>query len=177
MTNSNEILYTGRRFAVERLHYLGSDGCAHCREVVRHPGAVVVIPLLNSDRICLVRNYRPAVNATLIELPAGTREPNEHPEQTAARELAEETGYSAGKIERIHAFFPSPGILDEEMLLYVATDLRPGTPRPEPGEEIENLVVPGSEAVRMALDGSIRDAKTIVGILVWDRVIRLPNRS
>ena len=104
----------------------------------------------------------------MIELPAGTREPAELPEVTARRELEEETGFSAGQIEHVLSFFVAPGILDERMHLYVATDLTPGPPRREPGEHIENLVVTKDEALAMVADGRICDAKTIIGLLYWE---------
>jgi ADP-ribose pyrophosphatase len=139
------------------------------REVIRHPGAVAVLPLLDDGRVCLVRNRRLSVDQELIELPAGTLEPGEDPQATALRELAEETGFQAEVIQQIHAFFLSPGILDERMHLFVAQGLRPGKANLQPDEEIHNLLVPWDEAVQMALDGRIHDAKTLIGLLYYDR--------
>jgi ADP-ribose pyrophosphatase len=130
---------------------------------------VVILPLLADDRVCLIRNHRIAVGQTLVELPAGTREFNEPVEATALRELSEETGYVAGRLEPLCRFYPSPGILDEEMQLFAATELVSAAPRREPGERIENLVVQYDEALRMVGDGTIRDAKTICGLLWWER--------
>ena len=140
------------------------------RQVIEHPGAVTIIPLVDAVRVCLVRNYRVAVGQTLIELPAGTLEPNEPPRETAKRELREETGYTAERWRELPAFFMSPGMLHERMHLFVAEDLTPGPPAREPGEEIDNLVVPWSEAVAMAERGEIEDAKSLVGILLWERI-------
>jgi ADP-ribose pyrophosphatase len=164
-----QTLLTTRRFRVDRVAYPGGDGRLHEREVIRHPGAVTVLPLLADERVCLIRNYRPAIGATLIELPAGTREPNEEPAATAARELAEETGYVSTRIRRLAEFYLSPGILDERMHLFLATHLLPGEPRREAGEQIENLVVPVAEALQMVADGRIQDAKTIIGLLHYER--------
>jgi ADP-ribose pyrophosphatase len=111
-----------------------------------------------------VPDHRPTVNETLIELPAGTLEPHEDPAVTAARELSEETGYRAGRLELVSEFYLSPGILDEKMRLYVASQLQPGTPHREAAEQIENLIVPISDALAMIADGRLRDAKTILGL-------------
>lgn len=159
------ILLETRKFRVEELTHDTPRGPV-TRQVVRHPGAVVLLPLLPEGRICLIENYRAAVDRTLLELPAGTREPNEPPEKTAARELIEETGYRAGRIELLTEFFVSPGILDERMLLYLATELTPGPPEREHGEQIENREFPFEEALGMALQGKIEDAKTLIGLLL-----------
>lgn len=140
------------------------------RQVIEHPGAVTIIPLVDADRVCLVHNYRAAVGKTLIELPAGTLEPNEPPRVTAQRELQEETGYTAQRWRELPGFFTSPGILHERMHLFVAAGLTPGPPAREAGEQIDNLVVPWREAVAMAERGEIEDAKSLVGILLWDRL-------
>jgi len=130
---------------------------------------VAIVPLLADGSVCLIRNFRVSVQQTLIELPAGTLEPSETPEQTARRELQEETGYRARRIYPLRAFYLSPGILDERMHVFVAEDLEAvGTAR-EPGEQIENLIVPWSEALRMVHAGEIQDAKTIAGLLLLDQ--------
>ena len=166
---NNEILFSGKRFHVERAIQTMPDGSQHVREVVRHPGAVVILPLLDDGRICFVRNYRVAVGQTLIELPAGTLEPGEDPAKTAVRELAEETGYRAALIEHLLTFCMSPGILDEQMHLYLAEQLSPGPMALEPGEDIQPLLCTWEEAMEMARRGEIRDAKTLVGLLYYQR--------
>jgi ADP-ribose pyrophosphatase len=159
-----ELLRTSR-FTVEKIDYPGDPD----RAVIRHPGAVVLIPVLPDGKICLIKNFRVSIQKTLIELPAGTLEKGELPEATAHRELIEETGYRAGNVELIHTFFPSPGILDEKMYLYVASQLVPGEAAREEGEQIENLVVELSEALEWIDQGQIIDAKTIAGLLLWHR--------
>ena len=176
MSDAEVLLKTGR-FTVIRREYATPDGCKHVRESVQHPGAVVVLPLLEDARVCLIRNYRHAVEQTLVELPAGTLEPNEDPIRTAARELEEETGYRAGAIEPLCQFFMSPGILNERMHVYLATGLTPGPSRLEPGEQIEPLLVPWSEALAMAEDGRIQDAKTLVALFFYDRRLRASRPS
>src|SRR5947207_4932 len=167
--NEPETLLTASKFRVVRETVTTAGGKTKTREIVRHPGACVIVPLLDDGRVCLIRNWRIAVNQTLIELPAGTLEPPEPPEKTAERELIEETGYRAKKIEFLHAFFLSPGILDEKMHLYLATGLTEGDTAREEGEEIENWLVPGDEAIAMIFNREIQDAKTIVGLLWVDR--------
>lgn len=168
---TKQLLETSR-FRVEQVTRKLGDGSLHDREIVRHPGAVTILPMVDDQHICLIRNYRVSVDETLIEIPAGTLEPGEPPERTAHRELIEETGYEAGKLTYLHQFLLSPGILDECMHLYEATDLRVVGANREIGEEIENLVVPFGEAIEMIRDGQIKDAKTIAGILYYHQFHR-----
>jgi ADP-ribose pyrophosphatase len=169
MASEPEVLLTTRRFRVVRRIENGSDGKSHVREIVEHPGAVTILPLLDDGRVCLIRNHRVAVGKTLVELPAGTLEPGEDPLETARRELREETGYRAKSFEKLTEFFMSPGIMSERMHLFVARDLVAGDAQREAGEKIENLVVSLEEAMRMALEGTIEDAKSLVGLLYYDR--------
>ena len=168
-TEPEELLVT-RRFRVIRQVQKTPDGKLHVRETVQHPGAVTILPLVDEGHVCLIRNYRVAVSATLLELPAGTLEPGEDPAVTAGRELIEETGYRAGTIEKLCEFYMSPGILNERMHLYLARDLALGETALEPGEDIETLVVTWADALRMACDGTIQDAKTLVGLFFYDRL-------
>ena len=166
MSNRN-VLFEGQRFRVEQAVQTSPDGSRHVRQIVRHPGAVVILPLLGDGRVCLVRNYRVAVDQTLIELPAGTLEAGEDPGATALRELAEETGYRAGRMKHLLTFCMSPGILDERMHLFLAEDLQPGPLALEAGEDIQPLLCTWEEALEMARQGEIRDAKTLVGLLYY----------
>jgi len=163
-----ESLFEGHRFRVERVVQVTPDGAEHVREVVRHPGAVTILPRLDDGRICLVENFRVAVDQALIELPAGTLEPGEDPAQTARRELAEETGYRADRIQLLTTFYTSPGILDERMYLYLATSLRPGASAPEPGEDLRPLLATWQEALEMVRCGRICDGKTLAGLLFYE---------
>jgi ADP-ribose pyrophosphatase len=166
--DERRILFRAKRFHVERVPQPCADGTVRDREVVIHPGSVVVVPMASADAVCLVEVVRVAVGETLLELPAGTLDRDEPPLATAARELAEETGYRAGRIEPAGAFWMSPGILRERMHLFVAHDLVAGSQALEPGELIQPRVVPWGEAVAMCLDGRIMDAKSVAGILLHD---------
>ncbi|MDR1964884.1 MAG: NUDIX hydrolase, partial [Planctomycetaceae bacterium] len=161
-----ETLFTSRIFKVVKKMITGRSGLSLERHVVIHPGAVVILPILDDGRLVLIRQQRVAVDETLIELPAGTLEPNEQPLSTARRELIEETGYTAKTMTLIMTFFASPGFVREEMQLFKATDLIPGPTAMEDGEKIETLIVDLPQALQMITDGQIKDAKTIIG-LYW----------
>ncbi len=135
------------------------------REIVVHPGAVVVLPVLTDTDIVMIRNYRYAIERELIELPAGTLEPGEDPAACAARELEEETGYRAGRIEPLGEFYTTPGITDELMRCFVAHDLRKTSQRLDTGERIRPEVVPFEQAIDWIRRGTIVDGKTIAVLL------------
>ena len=170
--SSDELLLHTRRFDVVRRSYRTDDGYPHEREIIQHPGAVAVIPRLDDGRICLIENFRVAVGQTLIELPTGTREPGEDPAATAVRELREETGYAAGKVQWLHAFWISPGILNERMHLYLATELTKSERQLDEGEQITNRIVTWDEAEELLRNGGIEDAKTLIGLMHYERLVR-----
>lgn len=171
--NRPEILLSTSRFEVVRQGHKLPDGSIRQREFVRHPGAVVIVPILDDGRVCLIRNYRLAVQEWLWELPAGTIDPGESPAATAARELIEETGYMAAVIEPVCGFWMSPGILNERMHLFLATGLIPGSQALAPGEQIETFETPWPEALAMVDDGRIQDAKSMAALLLLDRRRRI----
>ena len=163
-------LLSTARFDVVEVPAIVGTPHGKTRQIVRHPGAVTIIPLVDEDHVCLIKNYRVSVDKVLIELPAGTREPNEEAIITAERELIEETGYRCKNLELLHRFLLSPGILDEQMHLYLATSLTAGAPAREEGEEIDNLVVTWKQAIDWVFSGKIKDAKTITGLLMFDHL-------
>ncbi len=171
-TSKERVVLQGARFNVHELQLQGTDGETYVREVIRHPGAVVLLPLIDRDTVVLIENHRPSVGQTLLELPAGTRELGEPAELTAQRELIEETGYTAGKLTKLHDFYSAPGICDELMHLYLAEDLSAGQHAREATEQIENRITTRQEVVRMMADGSICDAKTLVGLYAF---LNLPS--
>ena len=166
----SEVLFEASRFRVVRKTYRTADGREHSRETIEHPGAVVILPLLADDRLVLIRNYRPAVDKELLELPAGTLEPGEDPLTTAQRELEEETGYRAARWQPLYQFYMSPGILRERMHLYVASELEETRQDLDAGEQIEPLVMRWAEALQLVDSGAIEDAKTLASLLYYDRL-------
>lgn len=169
MPNEIRTLLEAKRFSVVEEIVERADGSQARCQYVKHPGAVAILPLVDERRICLIRSRRLTVGKTLIEVPAGTREPNEPPLETARRELAEETGYSAAHFEQLVTYYPSPGVLSEQMWVYVASQLTAGPPAREANEEIENLVVDWDEALAMVDRGEIEDSKTLVALLTFER--------
>lgn len=161
-------VFSGIRFNVHEIQVPSGGGDSITRHVVRHPGAVVIAPLLDDEHVVMIRNHRASVAQTLWELPAGTCEPGESNATTAQRELAEETGYRAGELIRALEFYASPGITDELMHLYVAQSLTPGQPAREAGEQIENHILSWHQIDQLIDQGAIRDGKTLCGLL-WTR--------
>lgn len=162
-----ETLLTVSRFSVQRVTQRLLDGNLHQREVVKHPGAVVVLPVLDDGRICLIRNYRVAVDQELLELPAGTLEPEIPPITQAQRELAEETGFRCTSIAPLCEFYMSPGILDEHMYAFVARGLSLGEAARETGEEMENALYSPDALRELIRQNQIRDAKTLAVLLQY----------
>ena len=144
------------------------------REVIDHPGSVVIIPLLNkkNNEIILIKQFRYAINKNIFELPAGTLKKNETPYACAKRELEEETGYKAKKIKKITEFYPSPGIMTEKMHLFVAYDLSQTTQKPDIDEKIKVVKLKLKDALKMIFKGKIKDAKTIAGLLILKSYLR-----
>ncbi|CAK7016224.1 NUDIX hydrolase [Tissierella carlieri] len=134
------------------------------REIVEHPGGVAVIPVTDDNSIILVKQYRKAVERFLLEVPAGKLELNEEPRETAVRELKEETGYEAKKLEYLLEFYTSPGFSNEKIYLFLATDLVEGEPTPDVGEFIETVKYNIEDLIKMVERGEITDSKTIIGI-------------
>jgi ADP-ribose pyrophosphatase len=138
----------------------------YAREVVHHGGSAVILPVFDDGAIALVKQYRHPAVKYLLELPAGTLNDRERPEIGAARELEEELGLVAGRMEKLCEFFVSPGFLSEKMWLYLATELRETEQRLEDDEAIEIVRMPIDRALQMITDNEIEDAKTIIGLLM-----------
>ena len=164
------MIYRGSKFDLALEPYRRADGTDAERELVIHRGAVALVPMVDDQHVCLVENERYAAGKTLLEVPAGTIDPGESPERTAERELVEETGYRAGRITRIRDWFVSPGFLTEKMYLFLCEDLAPGPTELEPDERLRPIVVRWEDAIAMASDGRIEDAKSILALLICDQL-------
>lgn len=163
-----QVIYRGKKIRLEVHHLENEEGQHYQREIAVHPGAAVVLAWLNERQILLLRNRRYAVGQVLLELPAGTLNRDEDPINCAGRELLEETGYVAGRLQQLFAFYSSPGVLTERMYAYAAYDLERSQAALEEGEEIEVVPTAFEEAVEMVGRGEIQDGKTIATLL-WYR--------
>jgi ADP-ribose pyrophosphatase len=159
-----EIVFKGRIFDVVGGDALLDNGRTARREVVTHDGGIAIVPLLVEQRVLLIRQYRIAVDQLLLELPAGRREGHEPPELRAALELEEETGYRAGRLQLLTTYFSSAGFTNEQMHIFLATDLLEVGQRLEPDERIEIVSLNIAEIPAMLEAGDIIDAKTIIGL-------------
>lgn len=141
-------------------------GRVSLREIVEHSGSVAIVPLDDHGNVLMVRQYRKPVEQELLEIPAGMLEPGEEPVTAARRELEEETGYTAHRIEPLIQFFTSPGFCDEEMHVFLATGLVAGQPNPDEDEQIDLVPVPLAHVPEMIRHGEIRDGKSIAALLL-----------
>ncbi len=163
---SHRRVYAGRVLSVDLDEIEEPGGVRAPREVVRHSGSVVVLAVDDRERIVLVRQYRYPVDDVIWEVPAGRQDPGESPEEGARRELEEEVGATAATVEKLLSFYATPGFCDEVMHLFRATRLTLGAARPDPDEHIEARWVSLAEARAMAARGEVKDAKTLLAILL-----------
>ena len=160
-----DLKYEGTMINLVVNTYVTPEGQEFKREMTEHRGAAAVLPLLGNDRVVLVEQFRPGANRKLLEIPAGCLEVGEDPRACAARELEEETGYRAGKLDTLFSFFPSPGILDEHMHIFLATDLQEtGKLNPDEDEHVNTVVMTFQELRVQLRVGNIKDGKTIAAL-------------
>jgi ADP-ribose pyrophosphatase len=166
------LIYRGLKIDLALQSVALSDGTTADREVIIHRGAVALVPMVDDEHVCLVRNHRYSIGKTLLEVAAGTIDEGEFPEQTALRELHEETGYRAGRIRRLCDWYVSPGVMTERMFLFLCEDLEAGLAQLELDERLETSVVAWNDALAMIDDGRIEDAKTMLALTICDRLRR-----
>lgn len=166
------VVYQGAVFGVRRDEVLEPGGLRAKREVITHPGSVVVLPVLDDGRVVLIRQYRHAARQYLWELVAGRMDPGETPKRAAARELLEETGYRAKRFSVFLDVFPTPGFLEERMFILLAEGLTAGKAQPEEDEKIEARAYSLKELKQMIHKGKLRDAKSVAGILYYVTFLR-----
>jgi len=166
------VVHEGPVFGVRRDVVLEPGGVRATREVVTHPGSVVVLPVLDDGRVVLIRQYRHAARQYLWELVAGRIDGGETPKRAAARELLEETGYRAKRFSLFLDVFPTPGFVEERMFILLAEGLKAGEAQPEEDEKIEVRAYSVKELKQMIRRGKLRDAKSVAGILYYLTFLR-----
>jgi ADP-ribose pyrophosphatase len=163
----SKMVFQGNVFGVRRDEVREPGGLRATREVITHPGSVVVLPVLADGRILLIRQYRHATRQYLWELVAGRIDEGETVQEAAARELREETGYRAKRFREFLAMFPTPGFLEERMHILLAEGLTEGKAEPEEDEKIISRAYWTSELKQMMKNGKLKDGKSIAGILYY----------
>jgi ADP-ribose pyrophosphatase len=164
---SSDVVYRGRLFDVELDRLRFGNGIEANREILRHPGAVCMIPVAADGTIYFVTQYRHAAGRRLLELPAGTLEPGEDPADTAVRELQEEVGFRPGQVQSLDGFYVAPGYTSEYIHLFLCTELEASVLDGDDDEDIEIVALSAREAIEKIDNGEICDAKSIIGVLRW----------
>jgi ADP-ribose pyrophosphatase len=177
MAKADRELLKAAKFTVVERRYKARDGKEYKAQIVKHPGAAVVLPILDDGRLLLIRNRRVSVGETLLEVPAGTLDPGEAPAECAARELTEETGYAAARIEPMCTFYSSPGICTELMYVFLARKLKAGKAAPEATEDIRLEPMSLREALKAGREGRIRDGKSLTAVLFYAQYLQRRTSS
>ena len=170
---ASEDVFRGRIFTVS-VDTVREGDKTNVREIVRHPGSAAIVAVAADSTMLLVRQYRHPAVRYVLEVPAGSLAEGERPEECAARELEEEIGVVAGRMEKLTEFFVSPGFCAEKMWVYLATDLRETAPHPEDDEILEIVRISFPRAFEMIAAGEIEDAKTIIGVMLAAERLGLP---
>ncbi|MBR3001877.1 MAG: NUDIX hydrolase [Oscillospiraceae bacterium] len=164
-------VYSGKLLNIYRDTVLLENGNTSVREIAKHPGGVCVAALEDDGSLWFVRQYRYAVGDDVLELPAGKLEPGEDPDDAIVRELKEETGCTADSIIKVSASFPSPGYTSEVLHLYIARGLHHGDQHLDEDEDLDAFRIPLADAVKMVMNGEIRDSKTQTLILMAEKIL------
>ena len=169
---SSEEIFDGVAIHLFKDEILLPNGNKGVREIIRHPGAVCVLPVTDGGEVVFVNQFRYAMNKVTLEVPAGKLEKGEDPKEAALRELSEETGLSAGRIFPIGELYTTPALIDEVIYMYIATDLSEGAQHLDTDEFVNVLKMPLEKAVDMVMAGEIKDSKTQICILKADRFLK-----
>jgi ADP-ribose pyrophosphatase len=161
---SRRRIFEGRLVTLDVDRVIEPSGMEVEREILRHPGAAVLLAVTDERKVVLVRQYRHAAGELMLEAPAGTIDAGEEPAETARRELVEETGYFPNRLEKLTQFFPSPGVLEELMHLYLATDLERRVGSLDDDESLEPVELEWEQALALEIGKDVRDAKTIIAL-------------
>lgn len=172
-TLNSEVIYRGKILTLERQRVRLMDGRESDREIVRHNGGAAVVPVDEHGDVYLIRQFRKALDAETLEIPAGKLEQDEAPYDCAIRELKEETGLMSERVESLGAFYPSPGYTDEMLHIYLATDLRTGRQSPDPDEFLRVVRMPMTDVLDAIREGRIHDAKTVIGLLKAKDILKV----
>lgn len=167
ITTKSEEIYSGRVVHLRKDEVTLPNGRKSSREIIEHPGAVVMLAENSQKQLIMVRQFRKAIEDVLLELPAGTLEPNEEIIDCARRELEEETGYQARNWEKIYDFYSAPGFCNERLTLFFAWDLTKTKTNTDHDEFIEVIEYDKKNIISLLSDNQISDAKTLIGILWW----------
>ncbi len=162
----SELLFKGRAFAIRRDYMKTPNGRETKIDIVEHSGSVVLVPIDNDGNMLFVRQYRHPAGKDLLELPAGTRDGDEPHEQCAAREIREETGMEAGKLQKVGEFFLAPGYSSEFMVVFLATQLKDNPLDPDDDEFLQVEKIPVKKVIEMAEEGKVPDAKSLAALLL-----------
>lgn len=169
---NSEVLYQGKVFRLQRDTVIEPGGVRAERDIIVHPGSVVVLPIFKDGRVLLIRQYRHSIGEFLWELVAGRKEPNENPVAAARRELVEETGYAARRLQKLLRVVPTPGFVNEWMWIFAAEGLTKGAAQPEEDERITARTFTLKQTEKMIEHGTLRDAKSICGFLYYMRFVK-----
>ena len=170
-TLSSETVFEGRVFTAKKLEVELPDGSRSNREIIEHRGGATIVPVDDERNIYMVKQFRIATGKVLLETPAGKLEAGEDPFECARRELTEETGLTAEKISHISSYYPTPGYCNEVINIYLAEGLSQHRPHRDEGEFLHIVKIPFEEALKMVVDGTIEDSKTMIAILLVKQLL------
>ncbi len=170
-TLSSEMKYKGKILNL-RVDTVDTKNGVSTREIIEHPGGAVILPILPNNHVVMIKQFRKPLERDVLEVPAGKIDPGETPEVAAARELREETGYSAKSIRLLTKMYPSVGYSMECLYIFVATELIPGETDFDPSEDIDSFTYHLDDLVDMVMEGKIQDAKSQVAILMTNELLK-----